>query len=263
MKKIITIIAVVLLAMTICHRSKIMASGLKDVAVDSTDNVNWSDSFIVVYRQLVNGYQVKAVVKSASSDVLIMQADLSFVKDGNSFTLHTSCFGDTLFCKGRLDHEFENPKLLNKYSHKKIEADYHMHVEEDQMMPMYTPFFFMDLDFDRVEELVIVHHSMAVRYHDGYDVYRIVNGEPVLIDYPPYNSNKEDWGFGMTDYPEFDFQKKTISCSYPEGPGGLPYEGRTIYGISKRQKDTVIINGREHYFNHLEVIKDIKYSHDE
>lgn len=125
-------------------------------------------------------------------------------------------------------------------------------------MPMFTPFFFRDLDFDGAKELVIVHHSMAVRYHDGYDVYRIVDGKPVPIDYPPYNKDKEDRGFGMTDYPEFDFNKKTISCPYPEGPGDLPYEGRTIYGISKKQKDTVIVNGKKHYFNHLEAIKEIK-----
>ncbi len=103
-------------------------------------------------------------------------------------------------------------------------------------MPMYTPFFFRDLDFDGIEELVIVHHSMAVRFHDGYDVYRIVEGEPFLLDYPPYSIGIEDDGFGMTDYPEFDYKKKTIDCPYPEGPGGMGYMGRTIYGISKKTK---------------------------
>jgi hypothetical protein len=167
--------------------------------------------------------------------------------------------GDTLFCKGRLDFQFENPELFKKYRNKKVEVDYHVFREEGELMPRYTPFFFMDLDFDNVEELVIVHKSMAVRYHDGYDVYRIVDGKPVLINYPPYNDNKEDWGFGMTDYPEFDYKKKTISCPYPEGPGGLGYEGRIIYGVSKKQKDTVVVNGREHFFNHIERIREIKY----
>ena len=124
-------------------------------------------------------------------------------------------------------------------------------------MPMYTPFFFMDLDFDGIKELVIVHHSMAVRFHDGYDIYRIVEGQPVLIDYPPYNDNKEYWGFGMTDYPEFDYKKKTISCPYPEGE--LTWTGRTIYGVSKTRKDTVVVNGKKHLFNHMEVIKEIKF----
>ena len=123
-------------------------------------------------------------------------------------------------------------------------------------MPIYTPFFFMDLDFDGIEELVIVHLHMAVRYHDGYDVYRIVEGEPVLIDYPPYKTNDD---FGMTDYPEFDSKKKTIDCPYPEGPGGFGYIGRTIYGVSKKQKDTVVVNGKKHLFNHMEVIEEIKF----
>ena len=227
---------------------------------DSLKNLRYqTDSFIVTYRQFVNGYKVKAIAKFAVSDVDIISADLTFTKSEQSFTLHTQCFGDTIFCKGRMDYKFENPKLFRKYKNKTIEADYHLHRVKDCQMPMYTPFFFMDLDFDGIEELVIVHHSMGVRYHDGYDVYRIVDGEPIILDYPPYNNNKEDWGFGMTDYPEFDFQKKTISCPYPEGPGGLPYEGQTIYGISKKQKDTVIVNGKKHYFNHLEVIKEEKY----
>ena len=123
MKKIIPILAIISLAMASCHRAKVLTEGEKDVAVDSTEDINWNDSFIVDYRQLVNGYQVKAVVKPASSDVMIMQADIAFVKDGKSFTLHTSCFGDTLFCKGRLDYEFDNPKLFNNNKHKIIEAD--------------------------------------------------------------------------------------------------------------------------------------------
>ena len=154
-------------------------------------------------------------------------------------------------------YEFENPELFKKYRNKTIEADYHKCNEDDHLMPMYTPFFFMDLDFDGIEELVIVHRSMGVRCHDGYDVYRIVEGCPVFINYPPYNDNKEHWGFGMTDYPEFDYKKKTISCPYPEGE--LTWEGRIVYGVSKKQKDTVIVNGRKHYFNHMEIIEEIKY----
>ena len=146
--------------------------------------------------------------------------------------------------------------MFRKYRGKTVEADYHMSKIEGQLMPIYTPFFFMDLDFDGIEELVIVHKSMAVRHHDGYDVYRIVEGQPVLINYPPYNDNIKDWGFGMTDYPEFDYKKKTISCPYPEGE--MKYAGRIIYGVSKKEKDTVIVNGKKDLFNHMEVIKDVK-----
>ena len=88
-----------------------------------------------------------------------------------------------------------------------------------------------------------------------------MEGEPFLINYPPYNDNVEDWGFGLTDYPEFDLKKKTISCPYPEGE--IKYDGCTIYGVGKKQKDTVTVNGRKHLFNHMEVIKEIKYNHDE
>ena len=217
-----------------------------------------TDSFVVVYRQPVNGYKVKAVAKFAVSDVDIISADLTFTQGEQSFILHTQCFGDTAFCNGRFDYEIENPKIFRKYKNKTIESDYHLHKVKGAQMPMYTPFFFMDLDFDGIEELVIVHQSMAVRYHDGYDVYRIVEGRPVLIDYPPYNDWREVCGFGMTDYPEFDYKKKTISCPYPEGE--LKWDGRTIYGISKTRKDTVAFNGKKYLFNHMEVIKEMNFN---
>ena len=228
-----------------------LSGGIKQIEDPIT-----TDSFTIVYRQPVNGYKVTAVAKLAESDVDIISADLTFTKGGKPFTLHTQCFGDTLFCKGRLDFQSENPELFRKYRGKTVEADYHMSKIEGQLMPIYTPFFFMDLDFDGIEELVIVHKSMAVRHHDGYDVYRIVEGQPVLINYPPYNDNIKDWGFGMTDYPEFDYKKKTISCPYPEGE--MKYAGRIIYGVSKKEKDTVIVNGKKDLFNHMEVIKDVK-----
>ena len=222
---------------------------------DSIDTIRM-DSFIVAYRQTVNGYRVKAIANLSVSDVDIISANLTFTKGVQSFKLHTQCFGDTMFCKGRMDYEFENPKIFRRHKNKTIEADYHLHRVKGCQMPMYTPFFFMDLDFDGIEELVVVHHSMGVRYHDGYDVYRIAEGCPVLIDYPPYNDWRKDCGFGMTDYPEFDYKKKTISCPYPEGE--LKWIGRTVYGISKRRKDTVVVNGMKHLFNHMEVIEEMK-----
>ena len=241
--------------MVSCHRTTVASEGTKDVVVDTVETIiNENDSFTVVYRQPVNGYRVKAVVKMSPYDTNC--ADITFTKNEKSFTLHTTSYGDSLYNQGGWGWDGTNEEIRNRYQNKVIEADYQIHKEKDHMMPFYTPFFFMDLDFDVIEELVIVHLSVAVRYHDGYDVYRIVDGEPVLIDYPPYKTNDN---FGMTDYPEFDFMKKTIDCPYPEGPGGLGFVGRTIYGISKKQKDTVVVNGRTHYFNHMEVIKEIKY----
>lgn len=234
-----------------CHRIP------KELADSFKKSRYQTDSFIVAYRQPVNGYKVRAVAKFDVSDVDIISANLTFSKGGQSFELHTQCFGDTSFCKGRVDYEFENPKLFRKYKNKTIEADYYKYRVEGCQMPMFTPFFFRDLDFDGVEELVIVHHSMAVRFHDGYDVYRIIEERPVLINYPPYNDWRKDSGFGMTDYPEFDYKSKTISCPYPEGE--LKWNGRITYGISKKKKDTVIVNGKEHYFNHMEVIREEKY----
>ena len=180
MRKVLFIIVVFYLMVASCHRSMSVVKEEMTKVVDSTEtsDINWNDSFIVIYRQPVNGYKVKAIAKLASSDVDIISADLTFTKDGKSFTLHTQCFGDTVYSKGRLDYNWENPEIFKRFCSKTIQADYHEYKEKGRLMPMYTPFFFRDLDFDGVEELVIVHHSMGVRYHDGYDIYRIVEGEP-------------------------------------------------------------------------------------
>lgn len=236
MRKIFPIIAIILLAMTSCHRS---GSSYAE------------DCFTIEYRQPVNGYQVKAVVNMEDD---ILGANLTFMKDGKSFSLHTSSFGDTLYNKGQWGLLGENEALIKKYLNQTIRADYHENRAKDEVMASWTPFFFRDLDFDGIEELVIVHYSMAVRFHSGFDVYRIVEGKPILIDYPPYKTYED---FGMTDYLEFDYKQKTISCPYPEGE--LKYTGRIIYGVSRKQKDTVVVNGKEHFFNHMEVIKEIKY----
>lgn len=255
MKKIIPIIAIVLLAMAGCHRKKVASEGTRDVVVDTAEaSINENDSFIVVYRQPVNGYKVKAVVRLSYYDNNC--ADITFAKNGKSFTLSTISFGDSLFNKGGWGMDATNEDIIKKYLYKTVEADYHATKVDWKNEPNETPFFFKDMDFDAVDELVIVHYRVAVRNHDGYDVYRIVDGEPFLIDYPPY---KTDDNFGMTDYPEFDFKKKTITCPYPEGPGGLPYLGQIIYGVSKKQKDTVVVNGKKLFFNHMEVIEEIKF----
>lgn len=217
-------------------------------------SINENDIFTVVYRQPVNGYKVKAVVKMSPYDNNC--AEITFTKNGKSFTLSTISYGDSLFNKGGWGMDETNEDIMKKYCNKTVEADYHSTKVDWKYEQDETPFFFKDMDFDGVDELVIVHYRVAVRYHDGYDVYRIVDGEPVLINYPPYKTEEY---FGMTDYPEFDYKNKTISCPYPEGPGGLPYIGQIIYGISKRQKDTVVVNGRKHLFNHIEKIKEIKF----
>jgi hypothetical protein len=254
MKKIIPILAV-LLMMAGCRHTKDVPKENKSVTVDIAEaSINDNDSFFVVYRQPVRGYKVKAVVRY-SNRFDWNSASISFTKDGKSFTLSTTSFGDSLFNKGGWGMDGTNEGIVKKYHNKTVEADYHSTEVDWKYELDETPFFFRDMDFDGVEELVIVHYRVAVRYHDGYDVYRIVDGEPVLINYPPY---KTDEDFGMTDYPEFDLKKKTITCIIPEGAIGEQSVEQT-YGISMKQKDTIVVNGRKHLFNHIERIKEIKF----
>ena len=56
--------------MTNCHRSKNrFAEGLKNEQADSIElDLTENDSFTVVYRQSVNGYKVKAMVRMSHYD---------------------------------------------------------------------------------------------------------------------------------------------------------------------------------------------------
>lgn len=212
--------------------------------IDKSDSpIQYKDSFTVVYRVPINEYKVTAVVKTDVNEY--NYADLTFTKDGHSFSLHSSSFGDTIFNKGFWGVMGENLEIMNHYKNQSIEADYNE-----------TTFFFKDMDFDGTEELVIVNYTMAVRNHSSYDIYRIIQDQPFLIDYPPYR-NRYDTNEGMTDYPEFDYNAKTISCPYPEGD--VKYDGCIIYGISNKQKDTIVVNGIKHLFNHIEIIKEEDY----
>ena len=255
MKKNVPIMVLMLLMIAGCHRSMGVVEGIMTGISDSIEmNSNGSESFTVVYLQPVNDYKVKALLKRSLYDTNC--ADITFVKNGKSFTLSTSSFGDSLFNKGGWGMDGTNDGIIKKHHNETFYANYHATKVDWKYEPDETPFFFKDMDFDGEVELVIVHYRVAVRNHDGYDVYRIVDEDPVLIEYPPFKTNDD---FGMTDYSEFDYKNKTITCPYPEGPGGLGYEGQVIYGISKKEKDTVVVNGRKHLFNHIEMIKDIKF----
>jgi len=253
MATIVTLLLYLMISSNLSNNTTQEVTVISDDMTDSKKPYNPNDSFIVNYRQPVNGYKVRAVVHY-SHIYDWNNASISFTKNGKSFILTTTSFGDSLFNKGGWGMDGTNEEIMKKYQKKTVEVNYHENREDGETFPIYTPFFFRDLDFDGIEELVIVHLSSGVRYSDEYDVYRIVDGKPILIDYPPYRTNDD---FGMTDYPEFDYKKKTITCPYPEGE--LRRTGCKIYGISKKKKDIVVVNGKKHFFNHMEVIKEIKY----
>lgn len=209
------------------------------------------DSFVVKYRQKVHGYKVKAVVRCDAMD-MANEAKIYFTKGNKTFMLYSSSFGDTCFNKGYFDSNYENEPIVDKYRGKTIVSDYKIVKETGDFYPESAPFFFQDLDFDGIAELVIPHKGTAVKYHDCYDIYRIIENTPILIDYEPYKN--------MTDYPEFDFKTKTISCPYPEG--SMRYDGITTYGVSKTQKDVILVNGKKHYLNKIVIIRDKKFKPD-
>lgn len=175
------------------------------------------DKISIIYKNPINGYKVRTKLKGNNDDIFVISANLSFTKNGKTYTLHTTCFGDTLFCKRRLDYDKETPQLFKKNHNETIYANYHENRKHGDVFPIYSPFFFQDMDFDGIPKLVIVHHSMGVRFHNGLDVYHIVDGTPVRVDYTPFNKCRANCGFAMTDYPQLDYKHKTITCPYQEG----------------------------------------------
>lgn len=133
------------------------------------DNDISQDSFAVEYRQKIFGYKVKAILKPSYEDNLVLSANIYFTKNNRTFMLHSKSFGDTVFCNGRQDPKEKNLKILKKYNHKTVKSDYTANKDEQEPMLLYKPFFFKDLDFDDIPELIIVHNSLAVRWHNGYD----------------------------------------------------------------------------------------------
>jgi len=112
------------------------------------------DSFTVVYSKPVKEFKVRAVLKPYETDMLIMKAAITFEKDGKQFTLKTSCYGDTAFCKGRLDYEDDNAKFLNKYRNKTVKADYN---EANKCCDVTTIY-----NIDEKEDLVTVHSTTTI-----------------------------------------------------------------------------------------------------
>ena len=95
MKKIIALAVLLLLVLAYCQSQK-SERDTGNYWDEYSDIIN--DSFIVRYNQPVNGYNVEAIVKLGFDDLWdILSADLTFTKDGKSFTLHTKCFGDSAY----------------------------------------------------------------------------------------------------------------------------------------------------------------------
>ena len=39
----------------------------------------------------------------------------------------------------------------------------------------------------------------------------------------------------------------------------MKWDGHTIYGVSMIKKDTIVVEGKERYFNHLDAIEEVKF----
>ncbi|MBO6255397.1 MAG: hypothetical protein J6O49_17425, partial [Bacteroidaceae bacterium] len=123
----IAFIAILVLSLA-CYLLESRNEDEQQLELDDTEVLNWgvksTEYSIVNYRQRVNGYKVEAVLRwNDWGDFYQIPADLKFTKDDKSFTLHTECFGDTVYSKGRLNY-MGNLDLIKENRFKTIDADY-------------------------------------------------------------------------------------------------------------------------------------------
>lgn len=176
------------------------------------------------YNQPVEGYTVTGVCFPLAGydrdrkHELIGKAILHFESEYNHFDICNEYFSDsTLYYVN--DQPFVNGQVLHlDYLPKKV----------DEYLGYNSPFFFQDVDFDGVKELLINNWRCGIRYSNRYDVYEIEDWKAQLVTAPPFDEIDDS----MT---RFDSIQQTIRLV--EGSAVEAYE-RTYQKKSRQTMQT-------------------------
>lgn len=198
------------------HKSSCITVAVDTIQVDTAkaDHLFYRDVFnirphhiLIKYNQPVNGYEVTVLCFPLDAydrdrtNEIIGRAILHFESEHNKFNVYNDYYSDsTLYYLN--EQKFENGQVLhlNYYPKKK-----------DEYLSHNSPFFFSDVDFDGVEELIINNWRNGIR-SNAYQIYKIGEGYETLepLTYPPYNK--------MTNHStEFDSINHTISGYWKDG----------------------------------------------
>ena len=202
-----------------------------------------TDSNISIhYKQKVNGYDVSVKILPDSiqegyfSDIATREAELTFKKDNQELIVKNLYYGDKSLIADSLTNGMTIDYTLFEMS------------ESGTFRGNQSPFFFLDVDFDGEDELLVcLWEEMGYRGYHAYQAYEtnVGGGTHQLspIQDEPFNE--------LNDYTEFDPINKTICI--PQGVG-LKMEGKKVYGLAD---GSLTLIGRVQY--DWEHTKGVKY----
>lgn len=177
----------------------------------------------VNYKQKVNGYDVSAIIITDSvheeyfADIVTREAMLIFKKDNQELTVLNPSYAAKNFI-GYTESLRNGTTIEAEYIPFKLS-------EHNTFIGNQSPFFFFDVDFDGVNELIVcLWEEMGYRGHHAYYAYKINVGSGTHQLSPMQEAPFDV----LDDYTEFDPIYKTISV--PQGVD-LKMEGKKVYGL--------------------------------
>lgn len=179
----------------VLNQNKVQQNSINTVDLNQT-----TDTILFInYKSPVNGYNV--VVEWLGAEIIDESLAFGDVlihfkkNDGTGFTVHNSAYWD----------EGLSVSDIEPMSNKTIELEYIP--KDDMYLATRSPFYFADMDFDGLNELVVVGWKGGSHYAHIYDVYDISEYYADKKTTPPFDNIE----LGITT---FDPKKKQIIHSY-------------------------------------------------
>ena len=154
----------------------------------------------IKYKQPVNGYTVRVLwmpyTDESEETSETGNALLYFESESNHFYIQTRSYRDTaVYSHTKLK---DGDILFWDYTPKK----------KGEILSQYSPFFFSDVDFDGVDELLINDYYVGP---NSYEVYKVHPYYAEIVKEKPFDNLQG----GVT---QFDIKNKTITKHYADGP---------------------------------------------
>lgn len=190
------------------------------------------------YNQIVNGYVVTAkwrpFDKTAETGMVIMNFSNPKTNKGFNYYGEVYCSYDTY--QVTFSEEFKGYKNGEVHYFNYTSPDTTDHFKEingNSPLGYYTPFQFLDIDFDGKEELLISDWNQG-KAGNEYEVYKVTNYGLRKLDYIPLDR--------LTNLDKIDLRKKTITLVNIDGV----YEDVEFYFSSKKRRNKIITLPRFH-----------------
>lgn len=167
-------------------------------SVDETETPIPPKEYHVRYDKPINGYTFTAVIEPYE-DADWGPAVLTFTKGDISFSVYVDSFTKEGFSLKGYDASEE---IVLQYVPK----------PKGEMLYDKEPFFFTDIDYDGVDEILVLESGGGVH---GVNAYRVFEPDGKLREDVPFME--------LDDHYEFDAAQKTIAYKYYEDPETGPF----------------------------------------